>query len=505
MDENRYQELFNNAPDIVFAVDLTGKLMSVNAAGLRISRYTLDEVIGKPFIQFIAAEDVELVFKMMQRKLAGDVTTTVYEIHIATKNGNRVPIEISSWLIHESGQPAGVQGIGRDVTERNQMVQQLLQAKQDEVVAKLAGGVAHDFNNLLTVILGRSELLRGQFTPNHPMRKEIDFIREAAERAAVITRQLLTFSRKQTPQPAILDFNALITKMSNWLQHLLGEHVRLVCDLSPDLKAIKADPVQIEQVILNLALNARDAMPTGGMFTLSTSNIESTEAGADLEAARPGTYVLLSASDTGKGMDPQTMSNIFEPFYTTKGGRGFGLGLPIVQKIVSISGGSMRVQSESGKGSTFKIYLPGVPHVAGVPEVLPPVVAGGTETLLLVDDESALLSLVGQNLRAEGYTVLQAGSAEDAVRLYEENFGLVDLVLTDVVLPNMSGPELAEHLVGLQPGLPVLFMSGYPDEVIQHHGIFQGAVNLLEKPFTRTELGLKVRQALDIAKIHSKL
>ena len=490
--ETRYKEYFDNAADIIFTVDLSGTLTSINAAGLRVSRYSLGEVINKPFIQFVATEDVELAFKMMQRKLRGDVSTTSYEIRILTKDGRKVPIEISSWLIHDSSdsaQPAGVQGIGRDVSERNHLIEQLLQSKQDEALGKLAGGVAHDFNNLLTVILGRSELLKGRVTPNHPMRAEIDFISEAAERAAVITRQLLAFSRKQKPQPVVLDLNALITKMSGWLQHLLGEHVRLTCVLDSGLKAIHADPVQMEQVILNLALNARDAMPKGGAFTIMTSNSDD--------------CVLLSVSDSGKGMDASTLEHIFEPFYTTKGSRGFGLGLPIVHKIVALGGGSMRAESQSESGSTFKISWPSVEQLPGVIENIPEAPEGGTEAILVVDDERALLSLVCESLEGDGYTVLRAGSAEEAIRVAEDNFMTIDLLLSDIVLPNMSGLELAQYLNDLLPSLPVMFMSGYPDEVIQHHGIVNDAVNLLEKPFTRTQLSLKVREVLDSAKVHA--
>jgi PAS domain S-box-containing protein len=493
---SQQEDFFDRATDIIFAIDLAGTVTFINRAGLTIGGRDLVDVVGKPFTEFIVPEDIHLAARMMQRKLNGDVCTTVYEVRFTTRDGRKVPVEISSWLVYESGKPVGIQGIARDVSEREQLVQQLMQAKQDEVVGKLAGGVAHDFNNLLTVILGRSELLKGRVTPNHPMRAEIDFISEAAERAAVITRQLLAFSRKQIPMPIPLDLNALILKMRDWLQRLVGEHVRLDTFPAEDLNAVRADPVQIEQVILNLALNARDAMPKGGTFTIETSNVVVNEGGVEGERHSP--YVLLSISDTGKGIDSQTISHLFEPFSTTKKGGGFGLGLSTVERIVSLAGGFTKVESELGKGTTFKIYLPSVLDAPEVKKTFPVPFAGGTETVFVVDDEGALLSLVSENLEMDGYKVLRARSAEEAIRICEQYDGPIHLLLSDVVMQNMSGVELAETLAGRNPNLKVLLMSGYPDEVLSHHGVRQGSKNLLEKPFTRTQLALKVREVLDL-------
>jgi len=492
---NEQKDFFDRATDIIFGIDLDGTLTYINRAGLTIGGHDLADVVGKPFTDFIVPEDVHLAARMMQRKLNGDVSTTVYEVRFRTRDGRKILVEISSWVIYDDGKPVGIEGIARDVSDREQLVQGLMQARQDEIVGKLAGGVAHDFNNLLTVVLGRSELLKGRVTPNHPMRAEIDFISEAAERAAVITRQLLAFSRKQIPMPVPLDLNALVLKMSDWLQRLVGEHVRLDTVMAEDLVAVCADPVQIEQVILNLALNARDAMPKGGAFTIETSNVVVNESGMENEKLSP--YVLLSISDTGKGIDPQMMPHLFEPFSTTTKAGGFGLGLSTVERIVSLAGGFTKVESELGRGTAFKIYLPGVLDAPEAKKTFPVPFAGGTETILLVDDEDALLSLVSENLEMDGYTVLRARSAEEAIHICEQHNGPIHLLLSDVVMQNMSGVDLAADLQGRNPNLKVLLMSGYPDEVLSHHGVLQGSKNLLEKPFTRTQLALKVREVLD--------
>jgi PAS domain S-box-containing protein len=379
---------------------------------------------------------------------------------------------------------------------------QLRQSQKMEAVGRLAGGVAHDFNNLLTVIRGYSELLLGRLAPTDPIRKDMEEVKKAADRASGLTRQLLAFSRRQFVAPKVFEINGLITNMDGMLRRLLGEDIIELClELKPHAGSIRADPGQIEQVIMNLAVNARDAMPTGGRLTIETQTIALGRGGVrEVPGLDPGSYVRLSVRDTGLGMEEETQSHLFEPFFTTKAkGKGTGLGLSTVYGIVKQSGGSIVVESHPGKGTTFKIYFPrveeGSRRVEGATETPDP--ARGRETILLVEDEPSVRGLVFEALRVNGYTVLEAKHGIEALLTGTRHMGPIHLLLTDVVMPQMSGPEVADKLTTLRPDMKVLYMSGYPDHPVFAQGSLKKATAFLQKPFTPNVLVQKVREVLD--------
>jgi signal transduction histidine kinase len=385
--------------------------------------------------------------------------------------------------------------------EKTNIEQQLRQAHKMEAIGKLAGGVAHDFNNLVTIISGYSDMLLSRIGPENSTRRELEQIKKAGDRAHSLTRQLLAFSRRQMLQPKVLDLNAVVTNLEPMLQRLIGENIELVIELKPGLGQVKADPGQIEQVIMNLAINARDAMPQGGKLLLETDNVELDEAYARRHIpTQPGSYVRLAVSDTGCGMDAATQSRIFEPFFTTKEqGKGTGLGLSTVYGIVKQSGGYIWVYSERGQGATFKIYLPRVlapadsvqpvTHWSSLPQ--------GKETVLLVEDEPEVRWLVRDMLQHLGYTVLEARHGIEAQVLSIQHQGPIHLLITDVVMPQMSGREIAEQLRFEHPETKVLYMSGYTDDAVVRHGVLAAEIAFLQKPFTPEALARKVREVLD--------
>jgi len=381
---------------------------------------------------------------------------------------------------------------------------QLWQSQKMEAVGRLAGGVAHDFNNLLTVIKGYTELMLEDLKPSDPMRTEMEEVQKAADRAAALTRQLLAFSRRQVLAPRVVNLNFLVEDMNKLMLRLLGEDIELSTKLDGGLGSVKADPGQIEQVIMNLAVNARDAMPKGGKLTLETANLELDQAYSREHAmVIPGSYVMLAISDTGCGMDAETLSHVFEPFFTTKEqGKGTGLGLSTVYGIVKQSGGYIWPYSELGIGTSFKIYLPRVDEMAEREQARAQAASGlrGTETILLVEDEEGVRGLTRQLLQRHGYTVLEAEHGEDALRLCERYSGPIHLVLSDVVLAQMSGRELVQRLAPLRREMKVLYMSGYSDEAIVHHGVLEPGTAFLQKPFTTESLMRKLREVLDSKK-----
>jgi PAS domain S-box-containing protein len=404
----------------------------------------------------------------------------------------------------EDGHLVRTWGTQRDVSDQRRLEEHFRQSQKMEAVGQLAGGIAHDFNNLLTAILGNTQLLLRDLPPGDVMRGDVEEIRKASERAAALTRQLLAYSRRQMLQPEILDLNVVVAEMDRMLRRLIGEHIALVTVPGPDLGRVRADPSQIEQVLVNLVVNARDAMLDGGRLTIETAN-------ADLDAsyaqehlgATPGAYTMLAVTDTGTGMDATVRAHLFEPFFTTKEvGKGTGLGLATVYGIVQQSGGHISVYTEVGQGSSFTVYLPRVdapplPAAVPPPPAARPAAARGSETVLVVEDDPAVLSLSCRALEAEGYTILCASDGADALRIVERHGGEIHLLLTDVVMPGMSGRELAEQMAARRAGIRILYMSGYPGDAAVHHGTLVRGSAFLQKPFSPDGLTRKVRETLD--------
>jgi two-component system, cell cycle sensor histidine kinase and response regulator CckA len=389
----------------------------------------------------------------------------------------------------------------REIAERNNLKEQLIQAQKMEAIGLLAGGVAHDFNNLLTAIIGYCQVLLMRLSPDDPLRHMVEEVDKAGHRAAALTSQLLAFSRKQIMHPRRLHLNILISDLSRMLKRLIGEDVEVITALRPDLGWVKADPGQIEQVLMNLVINARDAMLNGGKLTIETANVELDEAyGLHHFAVQPGPYIMLAVSDTGVGMSRETLSRIFEPFYTTKEkGKGTGLGLSTVFGIVKQSGGDIWVYSEPERGTTFKIYLPRLtdPETQTEAAFTPPQLARGQETILLVEDEESVREMTRKILEMSGYTVLEARDAEDALKIAQHEPRDIHLLLTDVIMPQLSGRSLANAISMVRSHLKVLYVSGYTDDAIVHHGVLDADVAFLQKPFTPEALTRKVRATLD--------
>jgi PAS domain S-box-containing protein len=626
--EERYRELVENASDMIYTYDLEGNFTSINKAVEVTTGYTREEARGMNITQVVAPEYLEKARRILSGRFT-DLEDTAYDLEIVAKDGRRIAVEVNARLVYQDGVTCGVQGIGRDITERKhfeealrrqkeytghiisaaptliagiapdgtttfincaitsvtgyepaeiiggnwwrilypgeeyrqvdqlfeefnqgrgvvnyemmlttksgskrtiswnsvnrqneegeiieiigigadvtgqrELEDQLRQSQKMEAVGQLAGGVAHDFNNLLTVINGYSDLLLRKLSLDELMRLNVEEIRKAGERAASLTRQLLAFSRKQVLQPKVLKLNSVVADVDKMLRRLIGEDINLLTVLEPSLGQIKADPGQIEQVILNLAVNARDAMPQGGQLIIETANVY-----LDDEYARrhisihPGRYVMLAVSDTGYGMNAETQERLFEPFFTTKEqGKGTGLGLSTVYGIVKQSGGDIWVYSEVGKGTTIKIYLPRVAEVVESDETRDTAAAElpqGRETVLLAEDEEQVRRIARVILEMNGYHVLEASGGDEALSIYKQHEGQIDLVMTDVVMPQMSGRELAQSLETLQPGIKVLYMSGYTDDAIVRHGLLDQEIAFIQKPFTPEALTYKVREVLD--------
>jgi len=454
------------------------------------------------FFRAVHPDDVPRIQAALERALREGVPYSL-EHRILLPGGAERTVQERSVIERDAeGQPVRMVGTVLDVTERRRLEDQLRQAQKMEAIGRLAGGVAHDFNNLLTAILGSADLLLDTLPPGEEAREEAGEIRAAGERAADLTRQLLAFSRQQVLEPRVLDVNTVLTGMEGLLRRLVGEDVDLRIVTGVPLGATRADRTQLEQVLLNLAVNARDAMPEGGKLTLETADVDFEPATLRRHSGvEPGRYVMIAVTDTGAGMDAATRERIFEPFFTTKAqGKGTGLGLATVYGIVRQSGGFIWVYSEPGQGSTFKVYLPRVdaPVEAAEPPRRAPARLG-TETVLLVEDETVVRTLARKVLTANGYTVLPAAGGREALALVAGHAGPINLLLTDVVMPEMSGRQLAEELRARFPALPVLYMSGYSDEAVVRHGVVDVGSSYIQKPFTPDSLARKVRGVLDQA------
>ena len=450
----------------------------------------------------IHPEDRDRVVQGLRSYLSRGEQKWSDEYRFLSAKGSYAFVEDRGYVMHDaSHRPVRMIGAIKDVTPRRNLEQQLSQSQKMEAVGQLAGGVAHDFNNLLTAILGYSTVLLSQLPAGDPAKEDLRQIEQAAQRAADLTQQLLAFSRRQILQPRLLQLQTVIGEMESLLRRLIGENIEIEIVTVPELGWVKADKGQISQVILNLCVNARDAMPRGGLLTIETSNVDldATYAATHV-GVTPGSYILLAVTDTGQGMDAETRQRIFEPFFTTKqAGKGTGLGLATIYGIVQQSGGSIWVDSEPGGGSTFEIYLPRVEYVEPSPEPDPRIsnTPRGTETILLVEDEPSVRLLAARLLKEEGYKVLEAQSGEHALRMYREYTGTIHLVFTDVVMPGMDGGSLAAHLKSLHPGLKVLFMSGYAESAEVHHEEISNKDAFLAKPFTPEVVLQRVRQVLD--------
>ncbi|MBC7901395.1 MAG: PAS domain S-box protein [Saprospiraceae bacterium] len=498
--EERYRDLVENAHDIIYSHDMEGNYTSINKAGEVITGYTQEEVLGTNLALTVAPEYVAKAREMIAAKLDG-AEGTAYELEILAKDGRRIAVEVNTKLVFHEGVPFGVQGIARDITERKHLEEQLKQSQKLESVGRLAGGIAHDFNNMLTAINGYSELTLRRMKDDDPLRANIEEIKKAGERSALLTSQLLAFSRQQMLVPVVLDINEVITDTIKMLQRLIGEDVQLVTSLNPRVGRVKVDAGQLSQIIMNLAVNARDAMLAGGKLTIETANVFLDDDYAGEHAGvLPGAYVMLSVSDTGGGMDADTRQRMFEPFFTTKEiGKGTGLGLATVYGIVKQSGGNILAYSEIGHGTSVKVYLPRVLEDADSAAIEETAREGysGTETILLVEDEEVVRNLSRQILERCGFKVIEAENGIAALAMYERDNPKIDMLLTDVVMPEMGGRQLAEELQRKMPDLRVLFTSGYTDDAIVRHGILDTGANFIQKPFTPDDLARKVRELLD--------
>jgi two-component system cell cycle sensor histidine kinase/response regulator CckA len=462
-------------------------------------RASAQELIGKPLTDFLVLND-PVTREFMENFIRAGYRTTDQESREIDSHGVKKIFRNTMAGIVVDGHWVRTWGITRDVTERMHLEEQLRNAQQLEAIGRLAGGVAHDFNNILSIIMGHGELLLAVMGADERARNGLEQIGRAAERAASLTQQLLAFGRKQVLQPKVLDLNEAVAEVQKMLSRVIGEDIELIASLHPSLAPVKADPGQVEQVLMNLAVNARDAMPHGGKLVMETSNVEAgAELARDLELAA-GRYAMLKVTDSGHGMDGAILPHVFEPFFTTKPmGKGTGLGLATVYGIVKQSGGSIQVESEVGRGTTFRIYFPVADGAAGRRRepVAGEKVEGGAETILLAEDEPDLRELARIFLEGYGYKVLEAASAEQAIQMAEIFPGAIDLLLTDVIMPGMSGRQLAESVMSRRPQTRIVYMTGYTDDMVVQHKVLEPGVKLLQKPFGKVELALKVRSTLD--------
>lgn len=493
--------IVESSEEAIIGQRLDGIVTSWNPGAERTYGYTAEEMVGRTMHRLAPPDRLDEMLALFEQVVQGK-RVTQYETIRLHKEGTPIHVSLTiSPIYNTSDTIIGVSTIARDISERKKLEEKLRHSQKMEAVGHLAGGVAHDFNNLLTVITGYSELMLSFLPADDPTQQFVLEIRKAGERAAQLTRQLLAFSRKQILQPVVLDLNAVVTELEKMLNRLIGEDIHLVTALDPMLGHVKADPGQVEQALMNLVVNARDSMPLGGRLTLETRNVELDENYARMRVdVRPGRYVLLAVSDSGCGMTDEVKARVFEPFFTTKEpGKGTGLGLPMVHGFVKQSGGHVEIYSEVNRGTTVKIYLPrfdalGQPTPSGTTEYRMP---RGAETVLLAEDEDGVRGLTRLILETNGYTVLTAGDGSEALQIAREYPGSIHLLITDVVMPQMSGRQLADQMMKSHPGIKVLFVSGYTTEAVIRHGVLESGTAFLQKPYTPVTLARKVREVLD--------
>jgi two-component system cell cycle sensor histidine kinase/response regulator CckA len=491
--EERLHTVISNAPIVLFAIDAGGVFTMSEGHGLEALGLEPGEVVGRSV--FDVYRDFPSVLAAIRRALAGEEFTTVTEVGKLAFETRYTPLRGTA------GEFRGLIGVATDVTDQRRLEDQLRHSQKMEAIGRLAGGVAHDFNNLLAAIMGHSELMLSRIHAGHPLHTNAEEVQKAAARGALLTRQLLAFSRKEVLAPRDLDLNLVVTEMDGMLRRLIGEDIELHSNIGPAPLRVRADRGQLEQVIMNLAVNARDALPRGGRLTIEVAGVMVDVAFADQHPQlRSGPHVLLTVSDDGCGMDSPTLARAFEPFFTTKAqGKGTGLGLSTVYAIIEQSGGTITVYSEPGLGTTFKVYLPradGGP-AASAPERAAGRSLRGSETVLLVEDEDAVRSMAREVLETTGYVVLEARHGPDALAIERAHAETIHLLVTDVVMPQMSGRELAQALIRLRPALRVIYMSGYTDDAVVRHGVLEQGTAFLQKPFALEAFVRKVREVLD--------
>lgn len=494
--EHRLHATVNAAPVVLFALDSAGIFTFSAGKGLQSLGLKPGEVVGQSV--FVRYPDYPEILDHFRRALSGEEFTATDELPQLQL------VYETRWapLRDGVGNPSGVIGISTDITESVRLQEQVRRLQQLEAIGNLAGGVAHDFNNLMNIVLGHAQLLSAESGLTERVKNGLSQIQRAGERAASLTHQLLAFSRKQVLQPRVLNLNEIVAEVQKMLSRVLGEDIELVTRLHPSLAPVKADPVQMEQVLMNLAVNARDAMPHGGTLLMETNNVQLDQVHTRRHPGSPaGPCVRLTVTDTGHGMEPETLRHVFEPFFTTKElGKGTGMGLATVYGIVIQSGGNIQVSSTLGKGTTFQVYLPAEAALAE-PRFEEPVeeIARGTETILVVEDEPHLREITRIFLEDYGYRVLEAIDGQDALRIAKNEADPIHLTLTDVIMPGMSGRKLAEQIVSARPGMKVLYMTGYTDDMVVQHKVLEPGVALLQKPFDKVQLARTVRSVLDRA------
>jgi PAS domain S-box-containing protein len=500
--ETRFLGALDAAPTAMLVVDPTGQIVLANAQAATVFDHPREELVGRR-IETLIPDRFADIHQRHRDDFAQDPRTRRMGIGLdlagRRRDGSEFPAEIGLSTFHVGDELFVIVAV-HDITERMRMEEQLRQAQKMEAIGRLAGGIAHDFNNLLTAMNGYSDLILAELRADEPLRRDVAEIRSAGERAVGLTRQLLALGRRQVLSPRVIDLNELVRDLDTMLRRLIGEDIAYRTIPTSATCLVRADPGQIEQVILNLVVNARDAMPHGGRLTVETSIVERDQPQpGELDPLPAGAYAMIAVSDSGVGIDAPTRSRIFEPFFTTKeSGKGSGLGLATAWGIVAQSGGTIWVYSEPGAGSTFKVYLPAVDE-AEEPDAAPALAdpSGGSETILVVEDDEQVRVLVGNVLQRRGYTVLEAPDPRSATDIAARHPGGIDLLIADVVMPGEGGAALARRLVESQPGLRVLFVSGYTAEAVVHHGVASPGTAFLEKPFTPDALARRVRQALD--------